>query len=145
LVTVWKLRRENNRTMEIKGKVHEIGEVRQVSGTFRKRELVVEHSAGPQHREHIKFEAVQDRVGIFDGLSVGDAVTVHFDLRGRPWTDRNGKTSYFNTLRALKVEKDGPAAPAPAAKRYRQTGNAAPVRLGEIVAKSTKEHLKQFR
>jgi len=98
--------------METNGKVHEIGEVRQVSGTFRKRELVVEISSGGQYKEHVKFEAVQDRVGIFDGLSVGDAVTVHFDLRGRPWTDRDGRTTYFNTLLAWKVEKGGPSAPA---------------------------------
>jgi len=98
--------------MEINGKVHEIGAVQQVSGTFRKRELIVLYAESPQWPEHIRFEAVQDGVGIFDGLAPGDAVTVHFGLRGRPWTDRNGRTSYFNTLLARRVEKQGAAPPA---------------------------------
>jgi len=93
--------------MEIKGRVHEVGQTQQVSGTFRKRELIVLYAESPQWPEHLRFEAVQDRVGIFDGLAVGDAVTVSFDLRGRPWTDRNGRTSYFNTLVAWRVQKDG--------------------------------------
>jgi len=101
--------------MEIKGRVHEIGAVQQVSGTFRKRDLVVLYMENPQWPEYVRFEATQDRTAIFDGLAVGDTVTVRFSLRGRPWTDRNGRTSYFNTLLAWRVEKEGPAQGGPAA------------------------------
>ena len=84
--------------MDIKGKVHEVSPVMNVTETFKKRELVIEYAENPQYPEYIKFEALQDKVNLFDTVNVGDQVEVFFNLRGRPWTDRNGKTSYFNTL-----------------------------------------------
>ena len=106
--------------MDIKGKVHEISEVITVSEKFKKRELVVEYAENPTYPEYVKFEAVQDKVNLFDSLNVGDQVEVFFNLRGRPWTDRNGKTQYFNTLSVwrLNVLGAGAAASAPAAPEY---------------------------
>lgn len=89
--------------MEIKGKVHEIGEVQEVSEKFKKRELIVEYAENPTYPEFLKFEAVQDKVSMFDSLKVGDDVEVFFNLRGRPWTDKNGKTTYFNTLVSWRI------------------------------------------
>jgi hypothetical protein len=39
-------------------------------------------------------------------------VEVFFNLRGRPWTDRNGKKSYFNTLALWKINILSGATPA---------------------------------
>ena len=89
--------------MDIKGKVHEILPVMNVTETFKKRELVIEYAENPQYPEYIKFEALQDKVNLFDPLKVGDNVEVFFNLRGRPWTDKTGKTSYFNTLVVWRV------------------------------------------
>src|SRR3546814_516693 len=91
--------------MEIKCKVHEVGEEQQVTDTFRKRELIVQYAENPQFVEHIKFETTNDRVSILDGLSPGDDITVSFNLRGRPWTNKEGVTMYFNSLVAWKVNK----------------------------------------
>ena len=91
--------------MEIRAKVHEIGDVQQVTDTFKKRDLVVQYAENPQFVEYIKFEATQDRTAIFDNLNVGDEVEVSFNLRGRPWTNRDGVTSYFNSLVAWRVSK----------------------------------------
>ena len=91
--------------MEIRGKVHEIGDVQQVTDTFKKRDLVVQYAENPQFVEYIKFEATQDRTAIFDNLNVGDDVEVSFNLRGRPWTNKDGITSYFNSLVAWRVSK----------------------------------------
>ncbi len=101
--------------MEIRGKVHEIGEVQQVTDTFRKRDLVIEYAENPQFVEYIAFEATQDRTAIFDNLSVGEEVEVFFNLRGRPWTNREGVTKYFNSLVAWRVNKitTTPVAPPP--------------------------------
>src|SRR3546814_4681067 len=77
--------------MEIKCKVHEVGEEQQVTDTFRKRELIVQYAENPQFVEHIKFETTNDRVSIFDNLSPGDEVSVSFNLRGRPWTNKEGE------------------------------------------------------
>ena len=89
--------------MDIKGKVHEISDVITVSEKFKKRELILEYIENPSYPEYIKFEAVQDKVSLFDNVKVGDQVELFFNLRGRPWTDRNGKTSYFNTLVAWRI------------------------------------------
>jgi len=91
--------------MEIRGKVHEIGDIQQVSPTFRKRDLIVEYAENPQFVEYIRFEATQDRVSIFENLVVGDEVEVSFNLRGRPWTNPQGVTTYFNSLVAWRVTK----------------------------------------
>lgn len=89
--------------MEIKGKVHEIGAVQNVTDTFKRRDLVIEYAENPQYPEYIKFEALQDKVNLFDNLKVGQEVEVFFNLRGRPWTDKHGKTSYFNSLVIWRV------------------------------------------
>ncbi|SEL60189.1 DUF3127 domain-containing protein [Parapedobacter koreensis] len=91
--------------MEIRGKVHEIGDVQQVTDTFKKRDLIIQYAENPQFVEYIRFEATQDRTTLFDNLSVGDEVEVSFNLRGRPWTNRDGVTSYFNSLVAWRVAK----------------------------------------
>lgn len=89
--------------MDIKGKVHEILPVQNVTETFKKRELIVEYAENPQYPEFIKFEALQDKINLFDNVKTGDQVEVFFNLRGRPWTDKNGKTSYFNTLVVWRI------------------------------------------
>lgn len=101
--------------MDIRGKVHEIGAVQQVTDTFKKRDLVVEYADNPQFVEYLKFEATQDRVNIFDNLEIGEDVEVSFNLRGRPWTNKDGITTYFNSLVAWRVTKvAGASAQAPA-------------------------------
>jgi hypothetical protein len=109
--------------MDIKGKVHEISPVTNVTETFKKRELILEYAENPQYPEYIKFEALQDKVTIFDTVKVGDQVEVFFNLRGRPWTDRNGKTSYFNTLVAWRINALGAAEAAPSQPEYAAPAN----------------------
>lgn len=101
--------------MEIRGRVHEVGQTQQVTESFKKRDLVVAYAENPQFVEYISFQATQDRVNIFDGLTTGQEVEVSFNLRGRPWTNRDGVTTYFNSLVAWKVTKltNDPAASAP--------------------------------
>ena len=89
--------------MEIKGKVHEIGALQQVSETFKKRDLIIEYAENPTYPEYIRFEALQDKTALFDSLKPGDDVEVAFNLRGRPWTDKTGKTSYFNSLVVWRI------------------------------------------
>lgn len=89
--------------MEIKGKVHEIGAVTQVSETFKKRDLIVEYVENPSYPEYIRFEAMQDKTALFDTLNVGQEIEVSFNLRGRPWTNKEGVTSYFNSLVVWRI------------------------------------------
>ena len=90
-------------SQSIKGKVHEIGQTEQVSETFKKRSLIIEYAENAQYPEYIKFETIQDKTSLLDELRPGDEVEVHFNLRGRPWTNKEGVTSYFNSLVAWKL------------------------------------------
>jgi hypothetical protein len=89
--------------MEIKGKVHEVSPTAQVTESQKKRELIVEYIENPQYPEYLKFEAIQDRCSLLDNLRVGDDIEVFFNLKGRPWTDKTGKKTYFNSLQLWKV------------------------------------------
>ena len=108
--------------MEIKGKVHEISVLQQVSETFKKRDLILEYAENPTYPEYIRFEAIQDKTDLFNGVKVGDEVEVSFNLRGRPWTDKSDKVSYFNSLVVWRLTKIGASNAAPAT----QTANITP-------------------
>ncbi len=90
--------------MDITGKIKVIGDTQQVSEKFRKRDIVVTDESS-QYPQHILFQLTQDRVVLLDDCQVGDEVKVHFNLRGREWTDPKGEVKYFNSLEAWRVEK----------------------------------------
>ena len=104
--------------MELKGKVHEIGALQQVSETFKKRDLIIEYAENPTYPEYIRFEALQDKTALFDSLKPGDDVEVSFNLRGRPWTDKTGKVSYFNSLIVWRINALANNAAAAATPAY---------------------------
>ena len=104
--------------MELKGKVHEIGALQQVSETFKKRDLIIEYAENPTYPEFIRFEALQDKTSLFDSLKQGDDIEVSFNLRGRPWTDKTGKTSYFNSLVVWRINALTNSAAAAATPQY---------------------------
>lgn len=91
-------------SLSVVGLVHEVGETQQVTDTFKKRDLILKIvDENPQYEEYVKFEATQDRTALFDEVSEGDSVEISFNLRGRPWTNKDGVTSYFNSLVAFRV------------------------------------------
>ncbi len=97
--------------MNVKGKVLEIFDTAQVTDSFKKREFVIEYAENPQYPEFVKFELTQDRCDLIQEYKVGDEIEVHFNLRGRKWTDPQGVVKYFNSLQAWKIQPV--AAPAP--------------------------------
>lgn len=90
--------------MEIKGELIEVFETVQVSDKFKKREFVVKYAENPEYPEYIKFQLVQDKCELVDSLTAGSEITVHFNLKGREWTNPKGEKVYFNTLDAWKIE-----------------------------------------
>ncbi|WP_109830748.1 DUF3127 domain-containing protein [Reichenbachiella versicolor] len=89
--------------MEIKAKLLEKFETAQVSGSFRKREFVVEYAENPQYPEFVKFELIQDKCEQLDGFNVGQEINVAFNLKGRKWTNPKGEVVYFNSLQAWRI------------------------------------------
>lgn len=94
--------------MEIKGKVVEVSDVMQVTETFKKRELIVEYiENNPAYPEYLKFETLQDKCSLLDAVKPGDEVEVSFNLRGRPWTGKDGRKQYFNSLVLWRINIAG--------------------------------------
>ncbi len=89
--------------MNIKGKIVAIFETQQVTSSFQKREFVLEYLENPQYPEFLKFEMIQDKCALIDQYSIGQEVDVHFNLKGRKWTDPKGVDKYFNTLQAWRI------------------------------------------
>ncbi len=96
---------------EIKGKVVHVGKAQQVTEKLKKRILVVEYADNPTYPEQIQFEAVNDRCASLDELREGDEVGVHFNLKGRSYTDKKGDKAWFNSLGIWKVDVLKTAAP----------------------------------
>ena len=96
-------------SFEISGRIFEIYPTQQVTDKFKKREFILEvketSNTGFEFIEYIKFQAVQDRCSLLDGLNVNDQVKVSFNLRGRKW-EKDGQTSYFTNLDAWKIENE---------------------------------------
>lgn len=90
--------------MNIKGRLIEKFDTQQVSDSFRKREFVVEYAENPQYPELLKFELIQNNCDQLDALQLNSDIAVTFNLKGRKWTDRQGKVVYFNSLQAWRVE-----------------------------------------
>ncbi len=91
--------------MNIQGKLIEVYETKQVTEKFKKREFVIEYAENSQYPQFIKFELSQNNCDYLDEFSKGDFIDVHFDLRGRPWTNKEGITTYFTSLAAWKLQK----------------------------------------
>jgi len=95
-------------SFEISGRITEIYQTQQVTDKFKKREFILEvketNNSGFEFVEYVKFQTVQDKTSILDGLNMNDEVKVHFNLRGRKW-EKDGQTTYFTNLDAWRVEK----------------------------------------
>ncbi|AHM61854.1 hypothetical protein D770_18010 [Flammeovirgaceae bacterium 311] len=100
--------------MNLRGKIKEIFDTQHINDRFSKREFVIEYADNPQYPQLIKFEIVKDRCDMLDEYKVGEDVDVHFNIRGRAWTNNQGATQYFNTLQAWRLERAGAESGAPA-------------------------------
>lgn len=98
--------------MDIKGKLLEKSETTNVSASFKKREFVVEFAENPQYPEYIKFELIQDKCDLISDVQPGQEIEVHFNLKGRKWTDPKGEVKYFNSLQAWRILPVGAQASA---------------------------------
>lgn len=97
-------------SFEVEGKLYKKFDTVQVKDTFRKRDMILEIESGA-YTQLIKFQLIQDRCAILDDYSEGQDIKVHFNLKGRAWTGRDGNTSYFTNLEAWRIENPSPAQP----------------------------------
>lgn len=96
--------------MEVIGKIKIINAEQQVSATFKKRELVV--STEEQYPQFISINFVQDKCDMLNNYTIGDAVKVAINLRGREWINPQGESKYFNDIQGWRIEKVQAEAPS---------------------------------
>jgi len=91
---------------ELTGTVHSVGETKQMTDTFRKRELVlfVENANKPEFSDYIPFEAIQAGCEALDPLSKGDRVKLSFFINGRLWKEGTADEKAFSSLSIKNVE-----------------------------------------
>tara|TARA_B110000503_G_C6991315_1_gene347471 strand:- start:410 stop:778 length:369 start_codon:yes stop_codon:yes gene_type:complete len=90
-------------SQDVTGKIYQINETQQVTEKFSKREFVLELSNNPAYVEKVIFTLMKDKVDLIDGYSVGDTITVKYNLKGRDWTSPQGDVKFFNTLEAWSI------------------------------------------
>jgi hypothetical protein len=96
--------------MEIAGKIKVINPTKQVSDTFKKRELVV--TTEEQYPQHVLIDFVQDKCSVLDGYNVGENVRVSINVKGKEHTTKDGEVKYFNQLQGWRIERTDSAIPA---------------------------------
>jgi len=113
--------------MEVSGRIKMIGDVQNITASFKKRELVV--TTEEQYPQHLMIEFTQDKTDLLSQYNVGEQVKVSINLRGREWTNPQGETKYFNSIQGWRIEKiqtDVPATqvpPMPAADAFEPATN----------------------
>ena len=74
-------------SFEISGRISDIFPTQQVTDSFKKREFILEvketNAGGFEFIEYVKFQTIQYKCTLLDGLNVNDSVKVSFNLKGR--------------------------------------------------------------
>jgi single-strand DNA-binding protein len=87
--------------MEIKGIIKAIFAEQVISDKFRKREFVL--TTNDKYPQDVLFQLTQGNTDLIDTIRVGEEVEVKFNLRGKEYSNREGKISYFNSLEVWQV------------------------------------------
>jgi hypothetical protein len=87
---------------EISGTIKKIFDRQDFPSGFYKQEFVV--TTEDRFPQDIKLDCLKEKVDLLKDLKEGDAVKVHFDIRGREWNER-----YFVDLSAWKIESGAAA------------------------------------
>jgi len=90
-------------SFEVLGTLHVVMDTQQVKDTFKKREFVIEMQDG-NYPQHIKFQVTQDRCALLDNFKVGQQIKVLFNLRGRPFQNKDNQTVFFTNLEAWRID-----------------------------------------
>ena len=101
-------------SFEVIGKLYKKFDTVQIKETFKKREFVLEIEDG-NYTDYIKFQLLQDKCSVLDPFAEGDELKVHFNLKGRPYNNRQGGVTYFTNLNAWRIESNAPQTSQPPA------------------------------
>mgnify|MGYP001342299267 CR=1 FL=1 len=88
--------------MEVQGKIKLVGNVQEITDSFRKRELVI--VTQEQYPQTLCVEFVQDKIDLLNDFQEGQDVKIGINLRGREWKNPEGLIKYFTSLQGWRIE-----------------------------------------
>jgi hypothetical protein len=102
-------------TNQITGKIMVIGHTASIpskdgSKTYNKREIILDatkfdpYTGERGYENYPSFEFGGDKCAELDQFSVGEIVTISFDLQGTKY-EKDGQTRFFTRIRGYKVER----------------------------------------
>lgn len=118
--------------MQVTGTIVAIEATVQVNDKFKKREFVIETKEdvnGNVYSNYAKFQCVQAKCDIMDRFSIGEQVTVEFNIKGNRW-EKDGKVNYITNLDAWRISSAG-ASQQPAAVPTAGFYNPTPIGGGD--------------
>lgn len=84
-------------SLELTGKVKQVGTTQTFDSGFSKREFVL--TTDEKYPQDVALEVVKDKCDSLDELNAGDSLKVSFNVRGREYNDR-----HYVSLQAWKIE-----------------------------------------
>lgn len=85
-----------------KGVVKTINAIDKISDKFQKREFSI--TAEGEYPQILLFQLTQDKCNLIDNFAEGQEIEVHYNVRGREWTNPEGIVKVFNSLEAWKLQ-----------------------------------------
>ena len=86
----------------ITGTIKKVLPLQEISDNFKKREFILE--TADTYPQKIKFETINDKTDLLNGIVKQVEAKVFFNVRGREWINKENKTVYFVSLQAWKIE-----------------------------------------
>ncbi len=94
-------------------KIKSIGAIKTFGDNgFKVLKWVVIDDSNPEYIQTLELQSTQENADkLIQYNKVGERVDVSYNLRGREWTNSEGKTTVFNTIEAWKVFKSDSSTP----------------------------------
>ncbi len=87
---------------EIQGTLYSRKEKQQVTEKFAKQEFIIVTEG--QYPEHVAMQCVNDNCNFLKGLAKGDLIKVSFNLKGKPFKNKQGEEVVMTNVTAYKIE-----------------------------------------
>jgi single-strand DNA-binding protein len=110
----------------LRGTIVAVYDTQVISDKFKKREFAIEVMDGGQYPQYPKFQCTQAKCDMLDGYTIGEDVTVSFNIRGGKY-EKNGTINYITNLDCWRIERGGSApSNSVSAQQVQGDQNAAP-------------------
>ena len=88
--------------MEVQGKIKLVGNVQEITDSFRKREIIL--VTQEQYPQTLCIDFVQEKTDLLNDFKEGQEVKIGINLRGREWENPEGIIKYFTSLQGWRIE-----------------------------------------